>query len=125
MSNQNNYIITTTVGAAALSQFVCVKTPAAAVVTTAITETAWGIAQDSAAIGGTVGVQVGGVSKAVVDGSGTAIALGDLLSPGANGKLVKHDGGVGTKYFAEALGASSADGDIIEVLIFDNKGLAS
>lgn len=121
MSDQSNYIITTTVGAAALSQYVCVKTPGAAVVTTAITEEAWGIVQDSASASGTVGVQIAGVSKAVVDGSGTAIAFGDKLSPGANGKLLKHDGAGTTAYFGQALGASTADGDIIEVLIFDNK----
>lgn len=122
MSDQNNYIITTTVGAAALAQYVCVKTPGAAVVTTANTETGWGITQDSASASGTVGVQVAGVSKATVDGSSTAIALGDRLSPAADGKLVKHDGGASDTFFGMALGASSADGDIIEILIFDDKG---
>jgi hypothetical protein len=56
-----------------------------------------------------------GRSKVVSDGSGTAIAAGDKVMSDGNGKAVKATGqsvSIGT-----AMGASSADGTVIEILM--------
>lgn len=82
----------------------------------AVTDTAFGILQDKPKQNESGRVRVQGTSLAVTDGSGTAIAAGDKLGPNAAGKLVK----VTTPdrpVAAIALGVSTADGTIIEVLL--------
>jgi hypothetical protein len=85
----------------------------------AVTDVCLGILQDKPKSGEAGRVRVLGVSKAVTDGSGTAITIGDKLGTNASGKLVKaHTPDrpiVGT-----ALAASSADGTIIPVLLTPN-----
>ncbi|MEO8483335.1 MAG: capsid cement protein [Acidobacteriota bacterium] len=56
------------------------------------------------------------ITKAVVNGSGTNIAYGDPLQVANGGKLIKC---VTDKnyYVARALAASTADGDIIDVML--------
>jgi hypothetical protein len=55
-----------------------------------------------------------GFSKLKVDGSETAIAVGDKLKPNEDGLGVKATSG---QYSAIAYEASDAEGDIIEVLV--------
>lgn len=76
-----------------------------------------GILEDDPPSGAAGKVRIsGGTTKLVVDGSGTAIAIGDYLKSDASGRGVKttvdRD-----KVGAMALAASSAAGDIIEVLV--------
>lgn len=56
-----------------------------------------------------------GISKAVSDGSGTAIAVGDYVGSNASGKMVKKATADYTA-FGLAMDASSADGTVIRVL---------
>lgn len=85
----------------------------------AVTDSLIGVAQDSAAAGEKVGVQVGGVTKALVNGNSANIAAGDNLSCSTTaGVLIKHDAQTNTRFVAKALEASTADGDIIWVQIY-------
>ena len=61
-------------------------------------------------------VAIQGVSQLIVDGSGTAIAVGDRLKSDASGRGVKSATNL-DNYGAVALEASSAAGDQIAVLI--------
>ena len=60
-------------------------------------------------------VRLVGTSALRVDGSGTPIAVGTKLKPTTGGKGVAIT--AGDEYSAIALEASTADGDIIEVLV--------
>lgn len=65
-------------------------------------------------------VAFSGVSKLRVDGNAVNIAVGNLLTSDANGKGVTNNGGAltsGDHAICEALEASTADNDIIKVLI--------
>lgn len=118
----NNPTIGYTAGAVDLPQYAVVKIAASlAVVTTAITEEAFGVNLFSTDAGDRASIQLSGSGQCLVNGSGTAIAVGDKLSPGAGGKALKHDAVGTTAYFGMALEASTGDGDVIRVLIFDNK----
>ena len=121
-SQQNNYRVKTTSGEQ-IDIYSCVKLTASKVVkATAKADLAYGITQQSVdATDLSLSTQVAGISPARVDGNAAAIVIGDKLSPGPGGKLIKHDAVATTVYVAEALGASSADNDTIEVLIFDRK----
>ncbi|MBN1515524.1 DUF2190 family protein [Candidatus Sumerlaeota bacterium] len=80
-------------------------------------ELALGVTYEStAAADRTVGVNLEGVCFLEVDGSGTAIAAGDRLKSDADGMGVK-SAADGEEYGAIALAASSADGDVIPVMI--------
>lgn len=103
-----------TVGAAALTKYLCVKTPGALVVGAAATDDLVGIVQDGAAIGATVLVCVQGVTKAVAS---AAIAKNALLAAAADGKIVTHAGTSTHPIIGRALEAAGADGDIIEILL--------
>ena len=75
-----------------------------------------GILQGKVSSGQAAPVRLLGRSKAVTDGSGTAISPGDFLKTANNGKLVK--AGTDKDFaFARALQASTADGTIIDVLM--------
>lgn len=75
-----------------------------------------GILQNAPTATQVASVMLMGISRAVTDGSGTAIACMDTLAPDANGKLVKtttdNDEAV-----AIALEPSTADGKIIAVFV--------
>lgn len=75
-----------------------------------------GILQNKPQAGEAAQVRVAGISRAISDGSGTAIAVDDWVGTDANGKMIKK---ATDKNFAigRALDASSADGTIIRVLI--------
>lgn len=57
-----------------------------------------------------------GISRHVVDGNATNIAIGDLITSDANGKGVVADT-IDDLAYGVALEASTADGDIISVLM--------
>jgi hypothetical protein len=85
-------------------------------VTNAATDRAIGILQNKPAANQAAQVRLQGISKAVSDGSGTAIAAGDLVGPNASGKLVKK-ATADYSVLGIALDASSANGTIIRVLM--------
>lgn len=99
-------------------QFWPVKLTAANQVTvcSGATDVPIGILQNKPKSGEGADVLCLGVTRAVSDGSGTAIAVGDWVGVGAAGKLVKK---ATDKDFAigRALEASSADGTVISVLL--------
>lgn len=68
------------------------------------------------AVGGACTVRMLGLSKLVVDGSGTAIASGDLLKNDTSGRGVKTTN-ANDEIFAMALQASAAVNDIITVFV--------
>jgi len=76
---------------------------------------------EPAAAGRAAAVRVRGVALCVSDGSGTAIAPGDLVGPDATGKMVKK----ATADYAicgQALDASAANGTKIRVKLFGAPG---
>jgi hypothetical protein len=99
-------------------QFYAVKqtTSTALNLCSAVTDRGLGILQDKPKSGEAGKVRRLGISKAITDGSGTAISVGDQLGPNASGKLVKVTT-ADRPVLAEALEASSTDGAIISVLM--------
>jgi hypothetical protein len=105
---------------AAISQFRLVKldssTPKKLIVTAAATDIPFGtLQQSSTADGDVVTTVVAGRTKAVAS---AAIAAGAILQPAAAGKVATH--ATTNARIGRALQAALADGDIIDVLIFDN-----
>ena len=83
----------------------------------AVTDRPIGILQnDPDASGKPATVRHLGKSKANVDGSGTAIAIGDYLGPDANGRLVKVTT-VDRPILAQARRAATTQGSVIEVTL--------
>lgn len=110
---------------AAAKQFTFVKFSAAQTVTTAAAgELAIGVQQNlpnAAGLGVVVRmVGAGGTSKLRVDGNAANIAAGDKLKADANGKGLKA-AGANDDYYAVACEASTADGDVIEVVLQQGK----
>jgi len=104
-------------------QFFCVKYVAASApvkvdLCAAATDVCAGILQNKpSASGRNASVCHLGISKAVSDGSGTAIAVGDTVGTDANGRVIKkatNDNGL----IGVALDASSAVGTIIRVRLY-------
>lgn len=99
-------------------QFFAVELTAADTVglVNAATDRVLGLLQNKPQAGQAAEVRILGISKAVSDGSVTAIAVGDYVGPNAAGKMVK-------KTLADnsvtgiAHDASSADGTVIRVLL--------
>jgi hypothetical protein len=81
-------------------------------------EATTGIAADTVASGETTNVFTDGVGYLEVDGSGTAIVAGDFLKPhtDSSGKGIKATAN-NDKYGAQALSPSTANGDVIRVII--------
>jgi hypothetical protein len=88
----------------------------------AVGELCFGIAQQSVDSGDEVPLVISGRTKALVNANSTNISVGDDLSPSTTaGVLIKHDDASGTRYVARALQASTADGDVIEILLYDRQ----
>lgn len=77
------------------------------------------IALEDAASGAQVTASFGGFCKALVDGSGTAIAPGDWLIPTTGGVLIKATGNVPAIGYANDI--SSAANDLISVFIVPSR----
>jgi len=96
-------------------QYTCVKH-----LTTGLVDTAGagdlprGIQQNKPLAGEGVSVRTMGTSKLVVDGSGTAIAIGDALKPDSTGRGVKTVTAA-DNIIGYAMAASTAANDVIEV----------
>lgn len=75
-----------------------------------------GVLQNEPAAGQAAKVRLMGISMVVSDGSGTAIAAGDHVGPGATGKAVKK-ATADYSVIGIAMDASSADGTVIRVLM--------
>lgn len=93
-------------------------------VPTGATDDAFCILQNDPNTGQVADVRVLGISRAVTDGNAAAIAIGDKLGTNNAGKLVKktadHD-----VILATALEASTADGQIISVLMTGRYSLSA
>lgn len=59
----------------------------------------------------------GGITKCVVDGSGTAIAIGDVITSDSGGKGIKATAGAGKFALGTALQAATGSADVISVLM--------
>lgn len=75
-----------------------------------------GILQNKPEAGQGAEVRHHGISRNVVDGNATNISIGDPITSDANGKGVVADT-IGDLAYGIALEASSADGDVISVLM--------
>jgi hypothetical protein len=105
---------------AAIDQYRLVKldssTPKKLIVTAAATDIPFGTLQQSAsADGAVVTTVVAGRTKAVAS---AAIAPGAILQPGSAGKVATHTST--NAKIGRALQEATADGDIIDVLLFDH-----
>lgn len=106
---------------AAIAQFALVKldgsTPKKLVVTAANTDVPFGALQGStSADGDYVTARLSGRTKAIAGG---AIGIGATLMPAAAGKVVAHTG-VNTRCGRYIGTATAADGDIIDIILFDH-----
>ena len=102
---------TYTVGAAAISQFQVLKTPAAAVVSAADTDVCFGVAQDGAGAGEECAVCTFGPTQAI---AGAAFAKGIRLAPDANGRVKA--AAVGDLVIGFSRTAAGAAGDIVQIV---------
>jgi hypothetical protein len=82
----------------------------------AATDRVIGVLQNTPNTNQAASVRVHGITKAVSDGSGTAIAAGDYVGPNSSGKMVKK-ATADYSVAGIALSASSADGTVISVLL--------
>ena len=107
-------------------QFYLVKLTAADTIglTAAVTDITMGVLQNKPNTAQAAQVRIFGISKAVSDGSGTAIAVGDKLATSTAGKVVKTTT-VGRPVVGTALNASTTDGGIVSVLLTPNTHYAT
>ena len=111
-------IIPLTNGEAAVSLGKVVKlSSGATVVTSAVTDTAFGVVTEDAEAGGQVSVAPAGTGAIVfVEASASGIAVGDPLAPAASGRAAKTTT-AGHKSFGTALEASTAAGELIKCVL--------
>lgn len=109
MAAQGNYISPETAGEA-IPQFRAVTISSGEVIMAdAVTERVYGVSYRSAGNGEEIGIVTAGTCFCRVDGSGTAIAKGDILTPSAtDGVLVKNAGTATHVPCAIAVEAASA-----------------
>lgn len=84
------------------------------VVTTAITEPVFGASLNTVAQGASVSIETGRTIVKLT--ASAAIAVGDRVMPGANGKIAPASGATAIDC-GQALQAAGADGEIISVLL--------
>lgn len=123
MSAQGNYISPETAGEA-IGEFRAVTISSGEVIMSdAVTERVYGVSYRSAASGEEIGIVTAGTCFCRVDGSGTAIAKGDVLTPSAtDGVLVKNAGTATHVPCAIALEAAS---EATTILVQLTPGLAA
>lgn len=113
MSENFGYDVTMTVGAAAVVATDLVKTPAAIVVTAAVTDDPCGVVMEGAAIGALARVRIFGICRVR---AASAIAFGEPLQAAAAGEVDNHDGTTTQPIIGTALEAATAAND--EILAF-------
>lgn len=117
MSSDNVYILSFT-AAEDIALGTPVKLSGTSVVGTAAgTDDAIGICTADCESGKQAAIAVDGITKCLVNGSGTAIARGDELMPGDN-LLVKAATGAANRVVARALQATSGNGALIDVVYY-------
>lgn len=110
------------VGAAALTQYQLVKTPAAIVEGAADTDDCIGIVQNGYAANATTAlVQIGEGETFGIAHDGSIVA-GELLEAAAAGRLDTHSGTSTKPVVARALSSSGAQDDIIKIHFFAQNG---
>lgn len=111
-------IIPMTNGASAVTQGKVVKLSSGkTVVTSAVTDTAFGVVTEDADADGQVSVTPAGTGAIVyVEASASGIAIGDALAPAASGRAAKTTT-TGHKSFGHALEASTAAGELIKCVL--------
>lgn len=82
---------------------------------TAATDQVYGLVLDKPNVGQTCAVAIKGRWTALVDGSGTAIAIGDLLGPNAAGTMLVKKTAAGANVCAKALDVCTISGGKIDV----------
>jgi len=87
--------------------------------TSAIDDVPFGVSLQGVALGEACSSQIDGVCFLEVDGSGTAIAAGDLIMPKAAGAGVGVAAAVGGTISARAIDAASTAGAVIRVQLLD------
>lgn len=85
---------------------------------TAASDVPIGVALESKASGERVSVQCSGEVEVLANGSGTAIATGDELSPGTGGLSLKYASATGNVKAARALAATSAASAYIRAVLY-------
>lgn len=106
---------------AAVSAYRLVKLDSGKMIhTTAKTETAYGANGVDSASGADepLAITPCGIVKLT---AADAIVKGAQLMPAAAGKVITHDASATAKFVGQALEAAAADGDLILVLLYDNK----
>lgn len=123
MSIETNYYVKATATAVAIAQHAVVTLNSGSIeAADAVAEIAFGVTPLPIDASGDGSVQVAGVALVTVNANSVNIALGDMLSPSTTaGVAIKHDGVGTTTYLGQALRASTADGDVIPVLLFPRK----
>jgi len=111
-------IIPITNGAAAVTLGKVVKISSGTViVTTAVTDTAFGVVTEDADADASVSVAPAGSGAIVyVEAAASGIAIGDALAPAASGRAAKTTTS-GHKSFGHALEASTAAGELIKCVL--------
>jgi len=123
MATQSGAVMDHTFKAAAdlsAKQYFMVKYSAADTVAlcSAAADRAIGVLMNKPAVAGQAAdVRILGIAPVVSDGSGTAIAVGDYVGPSSAGKAIKKST-ADNSVAGMALDASSADGTVIRVLLF-------
>jgi hypothetical protein len=84
----------------------------------AATDEVFGLLQHKPNVGETARVAIEGRWTALVDGSGTAIAIGDKLGPNAAGTMLIKKTAAGANICAKALDVCTISGGKIDVLLY-------
>lgn len=111
-------IVPITNGAAAVTMGKVVKiSSGTTIVTTAVTDTAFGVVTEDAAASAQVSIAPAGTGAIVyVEAAASGIAIGDALAPAAAGQAAKTTT-TGHKSFGHALEASTAQGQLIKCVL--------
>ena len=83
----------------------------------AATDQVYGIVQSKPNVGDAMRLAIKGRWSAKVDGSGTAIAIGDLLGPNAAGSMLVKKTAAGANVCARALDVCTISAGIIDVMV--------
>lgn len=118
-------ILRSAIAGEALARGLCAKltTDGTVDVCDAVTDVTYGIVHEKAAAGEIVALTIGGRDIALAGGN---IAIGDLLTTAANGRVVKVTPGTDTtKYIVGQAVQAGADGDLIQIEVHSGTSRAA